>query len=182
MKVRAVASVILAGAVLLVTSGCGLFATIATQIPYTPSDGVSATIGDVRLINVIALTDNESDVSLSFTAYNGGRERAEISLQFSLDSGTVTETITVPAGESVTYGWQDEEVVLRDVDVTLGSLLPMYAQYGTEQGQQLHVPVLDGTLEPYGDILPTPQPTVTVTPTPSPTESAAPDTEGTTEP
>jgi hypothetical protein len=51
-------------------------------------------------------------------------------------------------------------IILRDVNVTLGGLLAVYAQYDKNEGVQLMVPVLDGgTLSQYTELLPAPRAT-----------------------
>lgn len=174
MKSRLVASVALAGALLLGTTGCTLGAVTGTLVHYQPSDGVAANVGDVKVRNLLGLSENGEDVSLVMSIINSGTSAAQVDFQYEDSSGTKsTITITVPASSSLHVGGTGEEdarAVLRDAGVVIGSLVNVYIQYGDHQGQQVKVPVLDGSLEEYSTLLPEPLPTFTATP--EPTEAA----------
>jgi hypothetical protein len=76
--------------------------------------------------------------------------------------------VDVDAGTTGEFGFgEGGQLFLADIDTQPGGLLPIYFQYGDEQGRQLLVPVLDGALEQYAPFVPTPTPT----PTPQPTEA-----------
>ena len=62
MKSRLVASVALAGALLLGTTGCTLGAVTGTLVHYQPSDGVAANVGDVKVRNLIGLSAGEKSM------------------------------------------------------------------------------------------------------------------------
>jgi hypothetical protein len=135
---RGAASVVLAGVLLLGTTGCTLFAVQATNIVYQPSDGTAADVGDVKLLNMIALTADGTDVG-----------------------ETIRNSVNIAANSTTTVGdLGTSRIILRDVNVTLGGLFPVYAQYGSNEGVQLMVPVLDGsTLSQYAELLPAPRAT-----------------------
>ena len=177
MKTRLVASVALAGALLLGTTGCTLFAIQGTLVQYQPSDGVAATVGDIKVRNLIALSDNGDDVSLLMTIVNAGDSAASVDFQYTDASGTKTTiTIDVPANSSVNVGSGGDAAVavLRDAGAIVGSLIPIYVQYEGYEGKQVQVPVLDGATVEYAPLLPEPLPTFTQTPTPAPTETEVP--------
>jgi hypothetical protein len=177
VKVRNWAS--LAGALTLVgaLSGCSLFAVQQTQYPYDASDGVSARVGDVRLLNVLVFTEDGEDGNLTGAAANSGDEDVDLVIQYESDGAKVDVELEVPAGETVHFGTGEEgQVFLPGIDTAAGALLKIYFQYGGEQGKQVDVPVLDDRLPEYDGLLPTPTPTPTptVTGTPEPTETPAP--------
>jgi hypothetical protein len=179
VKSRLVASVALAGALLLGTTGCTLGAVTGTLVHYQPSDGVAANVGDVKVRNLLALSENGEDVSLVMSIINSGTSAAEVDFQYEDSSGTkATITVTVPGSSSLHIGGADDETtaVLRDAGVVIGSLVNVYIQYGSFEGQQVKVPVLDGSLKEYSTLLPEPLPTFTPTPTATPevTETPAP--------
>ena len=179
MKTRLVASVVLAGALLLGTSGCTLAATTGTLVAYQPSDGVAANVGDIKVRNLLGLSDNGEDVALVMSIINAGTLTATVNFQYEDSSGTKqTLTVVMKPNSSVHVGGSGDEVsaILRDAGATVGGTIPIYVQYGENQGQQVQVPVLDGQTEAYTDLLPAPLPSVTPTPTatPEPTESATP--------
>jgi len=159
---RGAASVVLAGVLLLGTTGCTLFAVQATNIVYQPSDGTAADVGDVKLLNMIALTADGTDVALVFSAVNTSNEALSITLQAENAAGeTIRNSVNIAANSTTTVGdLGTSRIILRDVNVTLGGLFPVYAQYGNNEGVQLMVPVLDGsTLSQYAELLPAPRAT-----------------------
>ena len=177
MIARAAASVVLAGALLLGTAGCGFVSTIATQIPYDPSDGVSAASGPIKVLNLLGLSEDGTDVALVFTASNPTSERAAFTIQYELDGQKFSKEFAVPANSTISFGNEGEDqLVLRDVNVKVGSLFPLYIQSGSEPGERAMVPILDGAFAEYSDLLPSPLPTpeATETATPEPTETPAP--------
>lgn len=180
MKSRLVASAALAGALLLGTTGCTLFAVTGTLVHYQPSDGVAANVGDVKVRNLIGLSDNGDDVSLLMTIVNAGDSPAAVDFQYEDATGTKqTITVTVPARSSLAVGGngdEDARAVLRDAGAIVGGLVDVYVQYGKNQGQLVKVPVLDGATEAYSTLIPEPLPTFTPTPTATPevTETPAP--------
>ena len=176
MKTRLVASVALAGALLLGTTACTLTAIQGTLVQYQPSDGVAATVGDIKVRNLIGLSDNGEDVSLLMTIVNAGDSAASVDFQYTDANGTKsTITIDVPANSSVNVGSGGDaaEGVLRDAGAVVGGLIAIYVQYGEYEGEQVQVPVLDGATVEYAPLLPKPLPTFTPTPTPTPTETPA---------
>ena len=162
MIARGAASVVLAGVLLLGTTGCTLFAVQATNIVYQPSDGTAADVGDVKLLNVIALSADGTDVALIFSAVNTSSEAVSITLQTKDASGTTVKNSVNIAANSTTAigGLGQSRIIVHDVNGTLGGLLPVYAQYGKNQGFQMMVPILDGsTLSQYTELLPAPRST-----------------------
>jgi len=177
VKTRLVASVALAGALLLGTTGCTLGAVTGTLVHYQPSDGVAANVGDIKVRNLLGLSENGEDVALVASIINSGDASVDVDFQYENASGDKeTITVTVDAHSSVHIGSGDDEAsaVLRDAGATVGGLIPIYVQYDKEQGQQVQVPVLDGATTEYAPLLPKPLPSFTPTPTATPTESATP--------
>jgi len=178
VKLRAAAIALLAGAALLL-SGCGLVTPIATQIPYAPSDGVQGKVGAVTIINAMAIADAAGEnANLLFVVRNPGEA---VTLELQVHSGSVVTAVAVPLeADSITNVGFGESgfLTLTDLDLIPGDFLPVFFQYGTEQGIELTLPVLDGTLSYYAEFVPqavAPLPTVVPveTPTPEPTETAA---------
>ena len=143
---RAAASVILAGVLVTSTAGCGFFTTQATLIPYDPSDGVGANLGTVDVRNAIGIIGEDGeDVSLLITFHNNGDKSAKLNIQFETDGETKTVTRTIAAGATVGYGnfVDEDQIVVVNPGVPAGDLLPVYLQYGDNEGTQLLVPVLE---------------------------------------
>lgn len=160
MRARRAASVVLAAAVLLSTAGCTFFAPQTTLKPYEPSDGVNTQIGDVYIRNVLLLADHHGDASLLANVVNESDNGVKVSFQYEGensdgDKGKVdTSVFANPGKVSSLGGFQDDQVVLKGIDAEPGTLFPIFVQYGDQTGKQLMVPVLDGTLKPYDELLP----------------------------
>ena len=145
---RAVASIILAAAVLTGTAGCTFFATQATLIQYDPSNGVGANIGDVQVRNAIALiSDDGRAVSLLVTLVNSGRKDVSITLQYESGGEKRTDLKAVAGGEAASFGnvVGEDQIVVLNPGVEAGALFPVYVQYEDFEGKQLMVPVLEAT-------------------------------------
>lgn len=143
---RAAASVVLAGVLLVATTGCTFISTQATLIKYDPSDGVGVDVGDLQIRNAIALiNDDGSAASLMITIVNSGPTIANVTMQYESGGARLTTTKSVRPGEVGTYGTKtdDTQIIVADPGVRAGQLLPVYIQYGDFEGTELMVPVLD---------------------------------------
>ncbi|TPX05145.1 hypothetical protein FJ656_08085, partial [Schumannella luteola] len=85
MRARAVAATALSGALVLSLSGCALWMTPETSHPYDASDGVSLTMGELELRNVLVLSDDGETGSLIGTAVNTTGADIDFTLQWSVD-------------------------------------------------------------------------------------------------
>jgi hypothetical protein len=171
VRARVAASAGLMALVAVALAGCNFFTPQSTQVPYDPSDGVSAQVGDVHVLNAVIVSEDGDSGNLLFSAVNSGSDDVALTLQFESDGEKITLDVDVPAGTTGAFGYGESgQLFLAGIDTQPGGLLPVYFQYGDEQGRQLLVPVLGGELEQYQGFLPSPTPT----PTPTPTETAAP--------
>lgn len=166
---RGAASLILAGALALGTSGCVFITPAATLIPYSPSDGIGASVGDIDLRNVVGIINESGDaISLMVTLVNNSSTDATVSMQF--ESGGEKTTIEAPISGRTTVSFgtvpDGEQIVILDPSVPAGALLPVYVQYGNNEGKELLVPVLEA-IGDYAELGPVPAPTATPTPTPT---------------
>ena len=154
MIARRAASVILAGAVALGMTGCSFIATQATLIPYQASDGTAGTAGEIEVHNAIALSADGTDVALVLNIVNNGSP-AIVTFQYTdADGAKQTATVFADSGLSSVGNVGDKQLVLKNVDVQVGSRLPVYVVDPGEAGEGLLVPVLDGTLPEYTPLLP----------------------------
>jgi hypothetical protein len=159
---RAAASVIAASAIVLGATGCSFFAPIATQIEYQPSDGTVGVVGDVKALNVIAVTDDGEDASLIMSLVNSGDARQRVNFQYTDAAGEKQDlSVYADPGASTAVGYEDasESIVLAGIDAEVGSLFPVYMQYGDEEGASMLVPVLDDAQPHFSELLPTITPT-----------------------
>ena len=169
MRARAVASLALVAVAAVVLAGCSLWMEPETQVPYDPSDGTNANIGELQLRNVLVVSEDGVDGNLVMTIVNMGDNDVEVALQYETDGKKHDLTIEVPGDASTQFGSGDAgQLLLEDIGTLPGGLLDLYMQYGDVPGKQLQVPVVNGTKPPYEGLLPTP------TPTPTPSETATP--------
>lgn len=155
VRTRIVTSVVVAALVLLGTTACNFVAPQATLKDYDPSDGVSATIGNVKVLNTMVISEDGEEGNLVTSVVNNGSDRVQLNLQYESGSTKVNKKFAVGAGHTQKVGTPDGmQLILEGIDAKPGDLMPIYIQYGNEEGKQLLVPVLDGTLDEYADLLP----------------------------
>ncbi len=154
---RAAASIVLAGAVLLGTTACTFLTPQATLYHYDPGNGVGATIGDIKVRDAVALINEDGHaISLLITLVSSSDKAENVTLQFQSGGEKTDQIVRVPERGVAQFGTtaDQEQIIILNPDVPLGSLLPVYVQYGNETGTTLLVPVLDGTLPEYADLVP----------------------------
>ncbi|PWC04943.1 hypothetical protein [Agromyces badenianii] len=160
MKARIAASAALALGIALGASGCSMLTYQATTEHYDASDGVSVDVGELDLRNILIVSDDGVDGTLVMTVVNNGTEDVDLGVQFGVGGGETVD-IEVEAGSEVVFGVDDiegtdtvEPIVLEDIDTLPGAFLPMYFQYGSAEGVEKLVPVLDGRLPEYKRLVP----------------------------
>jgi hypothetical protein len=153
VKARLAASAVLAVGLVLGASGCSMLTYQATTEHYDPSDGVSADVGDLDLRNILVVSEDGEDGNLVMTVVNTGDEDAELGVQVG-EGGGQTLIVEVEAGATVSLGGDEEPLLLEGIDTLPGSLVPIFFQYGSAEGIEKLVPVLDGRLPEYSDLAP----------------------------
>jgi len=167
VKVRVATAAALAALVMLGVAAC---APIASLKPYDASDGVSTTVGQVKVLNALVLTKSGKDGNLLFSAYNPTDGTIQLNVQYDDRGDRTTLHATLQPDATTDFGYgADGQFLLAGLGVKPGSLAHIYFQYGDEPGSQVPVPVLDGSLPQYQNLLPTPTPTPTPSLTPTPT-------------
>ena len=154
MRLRAT-SIVLAGLIAASLTGCTFGAVQATRLAYDPSDGIGAEVGDVQVRNALLVSDDGEVASLVVALVNSGETNVQLTVSWEAESGRVERNVAVPAGETRSLGAETDAMVLEGVDAQPGSRFPVYFQYGDEEGEELGVPVLDGSLDEYADLVPT---------------------------
>ena len=125
----------------------------ATTEHYDASDGVSVNVGDLDVRNILVVSDDGEDGNLVLTVVNTGEDDVELGVQVG-EGGSEPLMIEVEAGATVSLGGDEEPLLLEGIDTKPGALLPMFFQYGTAEGIEKLVPVLDGRLPEYSDLAP----------------------------
>jgi len=125
----------------------------ATTEHYDASDGVSVNVGDLDVRNILVVSDDGEDGNLVLTVVNTGEDDVELGVQVG-EGGSEPLIIEVEAGATVSLGGDEEPLLLEGIDTQPGALLPIFFQYGTAEGIEKLVPVLDGRLPEYSDLAP----------------------------
>ncbi len=175
MKSRLFASIAVGVAVALSATGCAMLSVQATEIPYSPSDGVTVTGSaplEVRNAMVIA---NASGTRGNFVAAIVNPTGDDLTLIVKVGDSGPRLTIDVPANSMTSPGdGTTDPVLIKGLDAKPGSTVKMYFQSGDRNGVTTQVPVLDGALPYYSDLVPTRAPSPSPTPTAMPTATPAP--------
>lgn len=171
MKSRLVASAAISALVLLVATGCTFISPQATKIEYSASDGVNVSDSDgpIDVRNAFIVANEDGSVGNFIGAVvNPTTEKATLTMTV---AGLDPFTVTVPAGKTVSFGADEEPLRIDGLDTKPGATIEIHFQSGDGAGTKTEVPVLDGSLPYYADLVPTAE---KAEPTPVPTDTAAP--------
>ena len=148
----AVAAVLASG----LTAGCSVTNPQETARSYMPSDGVEAQLGDGLVATNLLLIaeDAQSEAVLVARVVNSGTEPATV--RITSTEADVDVEVEVEPGQTYAVGGQDadEQVTIDSLGVMPGQRLPMTVGADGAEPVQVSVPVLDGTLPEYADLLP----------------------------
>jgi hypothetical protein len=151
VKSRVAASIALAAAVLVGTTGCTFWANIATREDYDPSDGVGTEVGELAIRNALLIGETGDELNLVMTVASSADVDRRLIVQWEADGERLSEAIVVAAGERTRVGGPDDaiQIVLEGTGATIGGLLPVFFVYTGVEGSEVMVPVLDGSLPEY---------------------------------
>jgi hypothetical protein len=180
MNIRKFATVAVAASLLLGTAGCTFMNPIASRIEYAPSDGTQASLENVDARNFMYLSDGKGHAALFGSLVNRGLDSASVKLQY--NDAKINETkqayFTLLPSQKLDFGYNGTSPLNYNLGGALGGTVTVWVSAGSETGKQMNVPVLDGTLAEYSDLVqklsgaaPTAEPTATASATPSPTPS-----------
>ena len=135
-------------------SGCSATNQITTRNDYAASDGVRSQLGDVALGNLIVLTSAEgAPGTLIGSVTNGGQGDVEVTL--GVGDGAGQGSIELAPGETVLLGPdQDVELEIDAVPAPPGAFVDVNVSSDQGGSSTVGVPVLDGTLPEYADLVP----------------------------
>ncbi|MGH3691738.1 MAG: DNA modification methylase [Microbacterium sp.] len=171
MKSRLVASAALSALVLLGATGCTFITPQSTKIEYAASDGVNISDADgpIDVRNALVIANEDGSVG-NFIAgiVNPTDEKATLTITV---EGVEPFAVTVPAGGTVSLGADEEPLRIVGLDAKPGATVEIHFQSGDSTGVKSEVPVLDGSLPYYADLVPSEE---APTPQPKPTDTAAP--------
>jgi hypothetical protein len=155
MFVRKMATGLALGAtVLMLTTGCSITDNIATLKQYAPSDGFSLNYGNVKFRNFIYVVVGEKR-HLIGSVINSGIETQTLTLQYT-DAATgekVNFELNVPAEKKLDFGYNENASLDFNLLGVAGGTTSFYVLQPDTPAKQFVVPVLDGTLPAYQDLV-----------------------------
>lgn len=153
-------------------TGCSAINPQSTTLIYSASDGVRFDLGRMELRNVLIISEGAGQPGRVTGAFYN-QSSSDITLTFSGAEGSQTE-ITVKPGIPVILNSDNDAALLSTVEQPPGAVetLELRISGAESETASLQVPILDGTLEEYKDLVPTTAPSTGATDLPSvmPTE------------
>ncbi|MCQ9165037.1 MULTISPECIES: hypothetical protein [unclassified Arthrobacter] len=136
-------------------TGCSAINEQSTTKIKVVSDGVDANVGSLELRNVLVISQgSDAPGRVLGTFYN--TSDSDATLTISGDQGSQTE-VTVKPGVPLVLNGASDKAILSTVTAAPGAteVLQLRGSGATTDSTSLTVPVLDGTLAEYKDMLPT---------------------------
>ncbi len=159
MKPRHLASIAVATALVLGTTGCSMISSQATTIEYSAAEGVNVYDAgplDVRNAFIVA-TDDGAAGNFVAAIVNDTDESHTLRIELGEGSSTIPFTVRVPARTTVSLGSDEQDpILIEGLDTLPGADIPGYFQSGDEDGSLVSVPVLDGELPYLAPLVPEP--------------------------
>lgn len=135
----------------LVLAGCSYVNPITTQDNYAASDGTQLIVDEFQAMNLIVVSEGEGEPGvLTGRLYNESDEELEVEISF--DAATAT-TVVVPPRSAVNLTPLDGVEVTGTAPVVAGLLADVGFATAPNGFYTARVPVMDGTLPEYQDIV-----------------------------
>lgn len=150
---RLIAAIALGATVALGATGCTFITHQATTNVYPASDGVNveSTGGPIVVRNALIIaTDDGSAGNLVAALVNESDQGATLTI----DIAGKQFDVRVPANEGISLGGAEEPLLIEGLGVKPGATVEMLFRSGDDDAEPLQVPVLDGTLPTYEDLVP----------------------------
>jgi hypothetical protein len=146
-------TVAVAGVAVLSLAGCSATNPITTAEAYNVVDGVQALLDEnVAAQNLLILTSGEGEVGALVGALaNQSREDVEVTIEI---EGADPITVDVPSRGTVLLGPAGEEIEIDSVAAAPGANLATTVSTPQAGSVTLGVPVFDGTLPEYAELVP----------------------------
>ncbi|WP_449277593.1 DNA modification methylase [Leucobacter sp. GX24907] len=157
MKTRIASSAAIAAALVFGLTGCGLVAPQATLTPYAPSDGIDVNVEGAKVRNLMLIADESGEnFNVVFTGVNTGSSAVPLTINFEAEgSARASADFDLEPGSTI-FGPVDAEqepVLISLSDVQPGESVTAYFQTPGGDEVERDVPVLDGTLKEYKDLV-----------------------------
>lgn len=148
----------------LAFTGCSAINEQSTTRIYSASDGVMLDIGALKLRNVLVISAADGGAG-RFTGTFYNTSDADIKVTVSGAQGSQTE-FTVPAGDKpFVLDTKNDAAILSTVSSIPGAIETLkFRTSVVTDAKELNVPVLDGTLAEYKNLVPTAAPEAEASP------------------
>lgn len=133
-------------------AGCSYVNPITTKENYAASDGTQVQIGDVEGLNLIVVSSGMGEpATLIGALHNSSSEDIEVQVTF---DGETATAVTVPAGEDAMMSPMEGDTEVPGTALVQPGLLTEATFVSDVAGAfTVEVPVMDGTLPEYADVL-----------------------------
>jgi hypothetical protein len=159
LKTRRIASSLALAAVLAVgATGCGLAAPQGTTQDYAPSDGIDVNVGTLKVRNLLLIADETGEnFNVVFTGVNDGEAPGLLRVVFVSEEASSEASADFLLEPGLTM-FGDPNGATAPTLVTIPNLKPgatidAYFEVAGGGEVQRQVPVLDGTLAEYRDLV-----------------------------
>lgn len=155
MSIRKFAAIGLAASLLLGTTGCSLVSPVASRVTYSPGDGTQIDLETIKVRNFMYLSDGKGGEALFGSIINPSLDSASVKIQYT--DGTLNEkkevAINLLPGQKIDLGYNGGSALAIDLAGEPGGVVEVFIIEGTNTGKRIEVPVLDGTLAQYKDLV-----------------------------
>ncbi len=151
---KVITATVLGASLLLGTTGCSLSSNVASLTPYAPSDGAQINLDHVKFRNFLYLVSPDHRVLIG-SLVNSGLDDQTVVIEYEdADTGDlVSKEFLVPAGQKVDFGFNENAPIEANMLGNPGGISTVYVSLLSGTAQNLNIPVLDGTLPEYADVL-----------------------------
>jgi hypothetical protein len=159
-QMRKLVTVALAATMLLSVTGCSFNRAPESAQIYAPSDGAQVDLANgIKLRNAIYLVDATHTVLVG-SLVNSGLEPANVELQYVEPNGQrINLDFNLTPGQKADLGYNGQPAATaaianaQGVQAKAGDVVKIYLVSAGTSGATLDVPVLDGTLSTYAELL-----------------------------
>jgi hypothetical protein len=154
---RLIAAIALGSALALGTTGCTFITHQATTNPYSASDGVNIdeTGGSVVARNVFVVATEDGEVGNLVGAFINGSSKTST---VDIDVAGEQLTLRVPSEDRVSLGADKMPLRVENLGAKPGATVEVLIVAGDGEAVPAQVPVLDGSLPQYADLVPSAAP------------------------
>lgn len=140
--------------VVIITTGCQFTQPVRSLQPYAPSDGFQTDIEELKARNMMIL-ELGNDHALIGSFINSGDVDLGVNVQVISGDNRTDTAIEVPAGGKTDMGYNGNPPKRMELsgDVIAGQLYPIFIQVEQDTPRELLVPVMDGSLEEYQQMI-----------------------------